>query len=429
MNFLLIAIGSAGDVHPFTGLGRTLKERGHKVALATAPYFRGLVEAAGLEFIGLEALNEAEMLKDPNLWHPIRGFETVMRLGVLPLVKPVYELVTQRSRQEPTTVVGATLALGARVAQDRHGIPLASVHLQPAVFRSLYEGPYIRPVNFSARIPRTLKRFLYWFMDWGVADRVLGPEVNRVRAAVGLPPTSRLLNWLHSPQLVLGLFPDWYAPRQPDWPANTELTGFPLFDERDISAMPLELEQSLDGSQRPIVFTPGSFMVHGQAFFRAAIDACTRLNKPGVLLTRFPEQIPRPLPTNVRHFDFVPFSRLLPRSAALVHHGGIGTLSQGFAAGIPQIVMPMSHDQPDNALRLARLGVGDYLYPRQFDGARLAERLNRLLTSTDVTARCREVAQRIRGTDGLAAAADVVERFATRSTQSKESPGHPVAAR
>jgi UDP:flavonoid glycosyltransferase YjiC (YdhE family) len=67
------------------------------------------------------------------------------------------------------------------------------------------------------------------------------------------------------------------------------------------------------------------------------------------------------LPNGVRHFDYVPLSKVLPRSTALIHHGGIGTMSQAIAAGIPQLIIPTSHDQPDNAVRVRRLGIGEFL--------------------------------------------------------------------
>jgi UDP:flavonoid glycosyltransferase YjiC (YdhE family) len=138
-------------------------------------------------------------------------------------------------------------------------------------------------------------------------------------------------------------------------------------------------------------------MQQGRPFFDAAADACRRLGCRGVLLTRYRQQVPERLPPNVRHFDYVPFSRLLPRSAALVHHGGIGTTAQALAAGIPQLVMPMSHDQPDNAARVERLGVGLSLAPRRFQGPAVAAALERLLHTPEVGARCRAVAERMAG--------------------------------
>ena len=121
--------------------------------------------------------------------------------------------------------------------------------------------------------------------------------------------------------------------------------------------------------------------------------------------------MPCSLPASVRHFPYAPFSQLLPRAAALVHHGGIGTLSQGFAAGIPQLVMPMSFDQPDNAARLTRLGAGLALSPKRFRAANVAATLSRLLGSSDIAARCRELAARIAQERSIDPACDMIERL------------------
>jgi rhamnosyltransferase subunit B len=100
----------------------------------------------------------------------------------------------------------------------------------------------------------------------------------------------------------------------------------------------------------------------------------------------------------------------LPRAAALVHHGGIGTLSQGFAAGLPQLVMPMSFDQPDNAARLKRMGAGLALPRRRFRSAIVATALAQLLDSAEIAARCREIAGRIIPNRAVEMACEVIER-------------------
>src|SRR6185436_16882143 len=108
----------------------------------------------------------------------------------------------------------------------------------------------------------------------------------------------------------------------------------------------------------------------------------------GILVTRYPEQVPAGLPESIRAFEYVPFGRAFPRGAAVVHHGGIGTMAQCMAAGVPQMIMPMAHDQPDNAVRVKRFGIGDYLYPKKFKAGRIAERLGRLIGSEEVKRAC-----------------------------------------
>ncbi|MCA9270847.1 MAG: glycosyltransferase, partial [Planctomycetales bacterium] len=208
----------------------------------------------------------------------------------------------------------------------------------------------------------------------------------------------------------IGAFPDWYAPPQPDWPASSELTSFPLWDERGVTESPAEVNEFLAAGDPPIAFTPGSAMLQGEKFFAAAADACRRLGRRGMLLSRHAQQIPARLPDGVRHFAYAPFSEILPRCAALVHHGGIGTLSQALAAGVPQLVMPMAHDQPDNAARVRRLGVGSVLWPSQFRGPRVAAALAALLASAEVKANCDACAEHLADVDGLGLIADALER-------------------
>jgi UDP:flavonoid glycosyltransferase YjiC (YdhE family) len=407
---LLIPLGSSGDVHPFVGLGLALARRGHRVTVATNPYFEQLVRGSGLDYHALGRENLDALIRDPSVWHPIRGFGAVMRLGILPLLRDVYDLVAAKCESGDTLVVASGLAFGARIAQEELGVPLATVHLQPAVFRSDHENSKLAGLAVRSGIPRWLKRLQFWLTDRVIVDRVLAPDVNALRSELGLAPIRRLLRgWWHSPSCVVAMFPSWYFPVQPDWPPQTHLVGFPLYDERGVTQPPQEAVEFLAQGNPPIVFTPGSAMVHGREFFAEAVEACRLLGRRGMLLTRFPDQIPASLPPFVRFVPFAPFGWLLPQAAALVHHGGIGSLSQGFAAGIPQLIMPMSHDQPDNADRARRLGVARIVPRRKFKARAVAASLRGLLASPEVAASCRDVQARLGGRNGLEVACDVLE--------------------
>lgn len=187
--------------------------------------------------------------------------------------------------------------------------------------------------------------------------------------------------------------PEWFAPQQPDWPEQTRLTGFPLFDEKGIREVPAEVESFLNAGEPPIIFTPGSAMAHGHAFFREAVKALKQLNRRGILISPFTDSLPADLPANVRHFPYIPFSQVLPRAAALVYHGGIGTCAQALQAGIPHLVQPMAHDQFDTLSRVRDLGVGLGISPAKFKGPRIAETLNLLLTDPDFKDRAEDIAQ------------------------------------
>jgi UDP:flavonoid glycosyltransferase YjiC (YdhE family) len=134
-----------------------------------------------------------------------------------------------------------------------------------------------------------------------------------------------------------------------------------------------------------------------------------------MIVTPFKEHLPAALPHGCSQFDFVPFSRVFPRCAAVVHHGGIGTCAQGLAAGKPQLLMPMAHDQPDNGWRLRALRVGDYLYPGKFTAQLVTERLRLLTSSKDVAFACERVREMMQHQMPPETMAVMLEQFAQKS--------------
>ncbi len=415
MNAILIPVGSHGDVHPFLGLGQALRDRGHRVTVVTSVYFEPLVRRAGLDCVPIGTADDyLRALDDPDLWHPTRGFRVAARGAMIPGLKLIDSVLTERVVPGETVVVAAAMALAARCFQDRDGLPVVSVVLQPSLFRSLHRMPALGGLKLPTATPRALKRLFWWFSDWSMIDPELEPGLNAYRAGLGLPGVRHPMDsWWLSPTRILGMFPDWFAAPQPDWPPQLRLFGFPLFDERGATPMPRGLAEFLDAGDPPIVATPGSAMKHGHAFFEAVAGACAALGRRGILLTRYPDQLPATLPLGVAHFDYAPFSQLLPRAAALVHHGGIGTTAQGLAAGIPQVVMPLAHDQFDNAALLADLGVGRELRPKRFRAPALAALLGPLLDDPAVAARARELAARCRPDEALDAACRWIEAALT----------------
>jgi rhamnosyltransferase subunit B len=401
-HFLLTPVGSSGDVHPFVGIGRALRARGHDVTLVTSEPFRALAEAAGLRFVATQSTEDFDRLtRDPDLWRGTNGMTLVMR-AVASVLRQDYARISDAYQPGRTMLVGHTLGFAARLFEEKHAVPAATIHLAPTVFRSDYQQPAGAPGVDPSGLPRWVKRAVWWIVDKLLVDRATLAPLNAFRRDLGLPQISRVLkSWLHSPRRVIGLFPGWFAPPQPDWPPQLRLTGFPLFDESG-QHPPMEgLQAFLAGGTPPLLFTPGSANRHAAPFFAAALDAARRLGRRALLLTRYPEQLPASLGADVWHEPYAPFSQVLPQCAAIVHHGGIGTAAQGLAAGVPQLTMPLAFDQPDNTMRLWRLGVGSWVRPSLFTGTRVAKELGTLLDSARVGEQCRRWAEEMRGRDPI----------------------------
>ena len=410
MRSLLIPVGSAGDVHPYVGLGLALRRRGHDVTIATNPHFQPLIDRVGLKFIPLGTVAHYEaILANPDLWHPRKGLR-VIGTAARAAADELFDIVRAHGNDRNSVVIGHSLAFAARTAQDALGLRLVTIHLSPSCLPSAYRTPILHSLLTGINcLPRVVKRPLLALGDLA-ADHMLDAAINPQRRSLGLSQVRHVTSrWWHSPTCVIGMFPDWFAPVQPDWPTQLCLTGFPLYDEQGAAATPPEVARFLDDGEPPVVFVAGSGNRQATQFFQIAVDVCRQLGRRGLLLTPHRAQLPATPPTGIGLFDYVPFTKLLPRAAALVHHGGIGSAAQALAAGIPHLVRPMTFDQPDNADRLRGLGVARVVPPARFRVKVVTRQLEHLLGSADVTERCRAMATRLRKVDALNKTCDIVE--------------------
>ncbi len=318
----------------------------------------------------------------------------------------LYDLVSREPDPRRTVIITRTNSFGARLAQEKLGTSVVTIQLQPSGFRSIYDAPGLPLPAFAGT---TLRRALWFAMDI-YYELTITPYLNDFRSELGLPNVHRpLRGWCYSPDLVIGMFPDWFGSPQLDWPANSCTTGFALFDESSNQPAPADLESFLNAGPPPIVFTRGSQSQGERAFFETCIEICRRSGHRGILLAPRNGSIPDSLPDCVRHYEFVPLSKVLPRSRAIVHHGGVGTAALALAAGTPQLVVPLFDDQPDNAARVQRLGVGFRLAPGAFDAVKAGDCLQELLSSDEVSKKCRALSQLIKNTTPIADTCKLIE--------------------
>jgi UDP:flavonoid glycosyltransferase YjiC (YdhE family) len=263
-------------------------------------------------------------------------------------------------------------------------------------------------MGWMTRLPRPIKKAFFALVEkW--TDHILAPELNRFRATLNLPPVRAILRqWIHSPLRTIGLFPDWFAAPQPDWPPQVRLAGFPLYDGTGVQDVPPEVERFLAAGPPPVFITLGSAMRRARQMFEISVEACRRLGCRGILMNQFPDQFPEHLPETVLAIQYAPFSRIFPRAAVVLHHGGIGTTSQSLAAGVPQLVTPFAHDQFDNAGRVVRLGVGEELYAQRFTLPRLVDKLDRLLKDPSYKTQAQALKTRLDGPQAIRQTCDLI---------------------
>jgi len=351
MKFLLVTLGSVGDILPFLAVAETLRQRRHQVIIASNAGYGALVRASGFEFAAIWQ-REQQSLDGVIGQDPAGAWAAVRRDMFDPATNPARDFIARHAGN--CVILASWTAFGARLAHQELGVPLCNIYLSP-----------------------------------GAA----GQDDGRIADGAALRN--------------LGLFPAWFG----DVP-GVQACGFPLLEDAQLPPLPPGLEVFLRQGPPPVIFTPGSFMRGADHFFRESLIACERLGLRAVFLTPYREQLPAHLPASVAHFQYVALQRLAPRSMALVHHGGIGTCAQGLRAGIAQLVTPLFFDQPDNAARLKSLGVAEILLPQAFVGEAAAQALSGLLSSSSVRENCRQMKAHFADQNPIGRICDIAERTA-----------------
>ena len=415
---LLNTSGSLGDLHPYLAIGAALRRRGHEVVLASHPEYRERAEAEGLAFapVGVDIATMGGL--DDVMRHAMArrtGSRYVLEKFVLAHLRRCVDDLTLAA-EGCDLLVGHVISLAGPIVADRLQMPRVHSALQPFAMFSAYDPPSQGALPFGSfmqrRGPRTW-RVLYRLAR--IASAGWFRPVNVERARLGLPPArGNPLFDIWTPGLNLALFSPVIAPPQPDWPEGTLATGFPMQSGPAHETLPAELGAFLAAGEPPIVFTLGSSAVFDAgSFYTDAARAAAALGMRAVLLTGIEARNPVPrelLSERIVTCEYTPHGPLFARAAAVVHQGGMGTTARALAAGRPMLVMPYSHDQPDNARRCVRLGVARVVERERWSASAAERELRALLDNGTHAASARVVASKLEREDGAGTAAVAIER-------------------
>ena len=402
-------------------LGLELQRRGHDPVVATAEYYRDKIFATGLPFHALRPnLTPADKELLRRTMDGRHGPEFLVRQVMMPAVRDTF-VDLEVCVRSADLLVGSDLLYAAPVVAEVTQVPWVAITMAPMSFFSRHDPPALPPAPWLRRladIAPSAYGALLRVGQW--STRHWGAPIYELRAHLGLPRgLEPLFAARAQADALLGMFSPLVGRPQPDWPANARTTGFAFYDRHE--PMPEALRTFLDRGEPPIVFTLGSAAVFDPGeFYRESADAARRLCRRAVLLVGpDPEDVPAPA-TDLEIARYAPYSELFPRAAAVVHQGGIGTTAQCLRAGRPMLIVPYSHDQPDNASRMVRLGVARTLTRRKYSGATAAAALRDLIDDPRYAARAAANAEIVGHEQGASVAADILEEvLSRRSTESR----------
>ena len=412
-------------MNPFVAIAIELKARGYEPCIAAQREFQATIEGEGVEFHplrpGIEDIREELGLETPEIVQRATrgsiGLEFAVRRIAMPFLKRAFDDMMEATAGADL-VITHTSAFAGRLAAETRGLPWLSAALSPFTFMSDYDPPILSAMPAlkvlremtNARSDMALLKFVK------AASVLWTGTFQKLRAELGLPRCDNpLFDGQFSSLGSLALYSPLFCAAQPDFPTRCTLTGFCFYDRQhgEPTSLTPEMQAFIDRGTAPLVFTLGSALVMEPGdFYDVSIAAARKVGRRAVLLVgpgNAQALISMSTPADVHIADYAPHSVLFPHAAAIIHHGGIGTTAQAMRAGKPQLVVPHFGDQPDNANRVERLGIGRMLAPSAYNPTRAARSLASVLNTSHV-ARTAHMARQLSKEDGVAAAADAIEQ-------------------
>lgn len=422
---LLATMGSSGDVLPFIAIGDALKRIGHEPIIASQGLHRSVVIGNGLAFRPVRPSVE-DLVKHTGrslaelVQQSTQGFWPLLREIYRPFTAQIYEDVTAASAGA-SLIVAHNLLFGGIMAAEVQKIPLVRVAVSPVLLQSAVRPSVTSGVPY--RVPpqgdEDLKHNRAARMALRQQVRKEMGLVYALRRHVGLAPTSADFAFdFGQPDYatsVLATYSPVLAPLQPDHPKNAVITGFPFFNAA-IALNPAltPLHAFFQSGPPPVVLTLGSFTVEAAAdFYSNGLAACRKLGLRSLLIAGKAEA-ERLTPLggpDTFICAYAPYGPVFDRAAAIVHHGGTGTVALAMLSGKPQLIVPMVDDQIDNAHRLTELGVARRLMikrkvdPEVASVERMTQEIGLLMTDPRYREAGTRIAAAVKTEDGAMTAA------------------------
>ena len=419
----ILALGSRGDVQPFVALGMALQARGYAVRLAAAADYRALADEAGVPFapVGgfIRELMDFELVYqalDASRHALPIGFARRFLQHVGPLVRQIVADCWAAAQGCDALVVSSLGVFPGAGVAERLGVPLIPAHMHP--FSATREWPDVSFPALPGWLPLrgAYNRLTHALAAQGMWQLLRG-ALNRARREVlGLPALGPLAlarrAAADAPALTLNAYSALLAPRPADWDARQRVTGYWALPAPAEYQPPPALAEFLAAGPPPAYVGFGSLLLGRDpaGVTRTLVDALG--GRRAVLFRGWGDVDDSALPATVFATDAVPHGWLFPRVAAVVTHGGAGTVAAALRAGVPPVVVPFFGDQRFWGAQVQRLSVGPPPIPRAALAApKLARAIEQACSDAPMRRRAAALGAQLRAEDGASVAAALIARI------------------
>ena len=414
MRIVILTMGTRGDVQPYVALGAGFQRAGHHVRVAAPEPYEAFVTAYGLDFAPLagDPVQLVRGLVDEAGFNPLRSVQ-VMTKYVLSIAVEVMQNAW-KACQDADAILSSFLMINAghEVARLR-SVPDFSAQLFPVFTPTqAFPSPAFPSLPWGSvynRLTHAVFAQVFW-QGGRLAYRMIRRR---------LPDMPAHLHWPFAasdrgPTPTLYGFSPLVIPPPSDWGSAIHVTGYWFLDAGSEWQPPAALVDFLESGPPPVYVGFGSMVTRdADRLTRIVVEALAQSDQRAVLLGGWSDLGGDHLPDRVFKIEAAPHDWLFPRMAAVVHHGGAGTTGAALRAGVPQVVVPFTADQPFWGERVRALHVGPPpINRKRLTADRLADCIRFAVADPAVRSGALALGERIHAEDGVGNAVRVVEQAA-----------------
>jgi len=423
MRITLATTGSSGDVQPFISLGIQLAGAGHHVKVAAPENARNLCRRCGLEFTAIDSDTQSRLRSESRRVPMDSGNSLRFTLQRLKsrrnIALNVNRAVWLACQDAELIIYRIGGFIYAESVAEKLNIPAIKVGLVPYTPTRSFPSLYFSPILNLGSLGNLMSHYFAQQFIWLYMHQVVNDFRRKV---LGLQPYPV---WKGSPNCftnkpgkndnpVLYAFSQVLVPKPPDWGEKVHITGhWSPPPEKDWEP-PKELLRFLDEGEPPIFLGFGSMITRKpEEILRIACEALNLSKQRGIIASGW-NALEGVKKSNDRFYlmERVPHDWLFPRTAAVVHHGGVGTTITSLKAGVPTIAIPFTYDQPFWGMQIHRLGVGPRPIPRkELTAERLADAIITSIESDTIRSSVEEISKKLKSEDGTGYSARVIENY------------------
>jgi sterol 3beta-glucosyltransferase len=390
MHITYITTGSDGDIRPAIALSVGLQKAGHRVSLVTTPDYEASIVKRGLEHIAIADDELANFIPAPpkkeflhKLWTICQGSDAIICSNFMFLCSYIAEKLK---------------------------IPCYIASMIPFSPTRNFPFAYISSRLKLGKFANWISYYVFDQLLWQSLRKPLNQWREKVLDLTPLPYWLGTIRWIQQKQIpCLYSHSPALLPKQSDWSDRVYVTGYWFLDSSVDWQPPKDLVEFLEVGSPPVYIGFGNYGDwNSTSLAKIVLEALSYSGQRAILLSGKDFSDRSQLPKEVFPIEWASFEWLFPRMAAVIHHGGLGTIHAALKAGVPSVIIPTDEENFFWGNRLVELGLSPPLIKqKQLSAEKLAEAINFVVTNKSIRKKAAEIGKQVRREDGVATAVEI----------------------